>query len=94
MDQLLCASLSHTDYWYEVGMLKVSAYMTTWYYLLEEYLLGKIMIRFKRNLVKNQTLLDFVQRRRKDIKKKRNKLTEIPRSIIWQDIVLHFIEKL
>ena len=52
------------------------------------------MIRFKRNLVKNQTLLDFVQRRRKDIKKKRNKLTEIPRSIIWQDIVLHFIEKL
>ena len=23
MDQLLCASLSHTHYWYEVGMLKV-----------------------------------------------------------------------
>ena len=25
MDQLLCASLSHTHYWYEVGMLKVPA---------------------------------------------------------------------
>ena len=23
MDQLICASLSHTDYWYEVGILKV-----------------------------------------------------------------------
>ena len=26
MDQLICASLSHTHYWYEVGMLKVLAY--------------------------------------------------------------------
>ena len=25
MVQLICASLSHTYYWYEVGMLKVSA---------------------------------------------------------------------
>ena len=25
MDQLMCPSLSHTHYWYEVGMLKVSA---------------------------------------------------------------------
>ena len=25
MDQLIFASLSHTHYWYEVGMLKVSA---------------------------------------------------------------------
>ena len=25
MDQLICASLSHTHYWYEVGMLKVLA---------------------------------------------------------------------
>ena len=23
MDQLICASLSHTHYWYEVGMLKI-----------------------------------------------------------------------
>ena len=23
MDQLICASLSHTHYWYEVGMFKV-----------------------------------------------------------------------
>ena len=26
MDQLICASLSHTDYWYEVGILKVAIY--------------------------------------------------------------------
>ena len=26
MDQLICASRSHTHYWYEVGMLKVPAY--------------------------------------------------------------------
>ena len=26
MNQLICASLSHTHYWYEVGMLKVPAY--------------------------------------------------------------------
>ena len=25
MDQLICASLSHTHYWYEVCMLKISA---------------------------------------------------------------------
>ena len=25
MDELICASLSHTHYWYEVGMLKVPA---------------------------------------------------------------------
>ena len=25
MDQLICASLSHTHYWYEVGILKVPA---------------------------------------------------------------------
>ena len=25
MDQLICASLSHTHYWYEVGMLKTPA---------------------------------------------------------------------
>ena len=28
MDQLICASLSHTHYWYEVGMLKVLANTT------------------------------------------------------------------
>ena len=27
MDQLICASLSHTHYWYEVGLLKASAYV-------------------------------------------------------------------
>ena len=25
MDQIICASLSHTHFWYEVGMLKVPA---------------------------------------------------------------------
>ena len=29
MDQLIFASLSHTHYWYEVGMLKVPAYILT-----------------------------------------------------------------
>ena len=29
MDQLLCASLSHTRYWYEVGMFKVPAVCAT-----------------------------------------------------------------
>ena len=29
MDQVICASLSHTHYWYEVGMLKVPAKYTT-----------------------------------------------------------------
>ena len=29
MDQLIFASLSHTHYWYEVGMLKVPAYRAT-----------------------------------------------------------------
>ena len=28
MDQLICASLSHTHFWYEVGMLKVPAMCT------------------------------------------------------------------
>ena len=27
MDQLICDSLSHTHYWYEVGMLKVPWYV-------------------------------------------------------------------
>ena len=26
MDRIICASLSHTHYWYEVGMLKVPAF--------------------------------------------------------------------
>ena len=29
MDQVICASLSHTHYWYEMGMLKVPAKYTT-----------------------------------------------------------------
>ena len=31
MDQLIFASLSHTHYWYEVGMLKVPAVRQHWY---------------------------------------------------------------
>ena len=30
MDQLICASLSHTHYWYEVGMFKVPAAVLDW----------------------------------------------------------------
>ena len=29
LDQLICASLSHTHYWYEVGLLKVVLYVWT-----------------------------------------------------------------
>ena len=32
IDQLICASLSHTHYWFEVGMLKVPAAITIHYY--------------------------------------------------------------
>ena len=28
MDQLICAYLSHSHFWYEVGMLKVPAYLS------------------------------------------------------------------
>ena len=30
MDQLICESLSHTHYWYEVGMLKIPAIYDVW----------------------------------------------------------------
>ena len=30
MDQLICASLSHTHYWYEVGMLEVPVEVLEW----------------------------------------------------------------
>ena len=33
MDQLIFASLSHTHYWYEVGMLKVPANVFGWFWL-------------------------------------------------------------
>ena len=29
MDQLICATISHTHYWYEVGMLKVRNCVTS-----------------------------------------------------------------
>ena len=32
MDQLICASLSHTNYWFEVGMLKVPALCNIYMY--------------------------------------------------------------
>ena len=39
MDQLICASLSHTHYWYEVGMLKVGIIvcMYVWSSHIAEY---------------------------------------------------------
>ena len=36
MDQLIFASLSHTHYWYEVGMLKVPAVILHIYILVQE----------------------------------------------------------
>ena len=30
MDQFICASLSHTHYWYEAGMLKVRGHEDYW----------------------------------------------------------------
>ena len=41
MDQLIFASLSHTHYWYEVGMLKVPATMTRQSPLRETVMFGK-----------------------------------------------------
>ena len=35
MDQLICAFLSHTHYWYDVGMLKVPAYTNTTAFVLD-----------------------------------------------------------
>ena len=42
MDQLICASLSHTHYWYEVGMLKVPAIMRSNSLLIEQYYFNTI----------------------------------------------------
>ena len=43
MDQIIFASLSHTHYWYEVGMLKVPACMK--YILLIKVLLLAIIVK-------------------------------------------------
>ena len=37
MDQLICASLSHTHYWYEVGKLQVPASMSLSGYFERKY---------------------------------------------------------
>ena len=44
MDQLICAFLSHTHYWYEVGMLKVPAHNI--YPWLEELHLVRPLIQY------------------------------------------------
>ena len=38
MDQLICASLSHTHDWYEVGMLKVVLATVIWSHMVLEKL--------------------------------------------------------
>ena len=43
MDQVICASLSRTHYWYEVGMLKIPAYYT-YYGVYSEDSRNKILI--------------------------------------------------
>ena len=40
MDQFICASLSHTHHWYEVGMLKVPA--CRWPYLIDQHPLSPV----------------------------------------------------
>ena len=45
MDQLIFASLSHTHYWYEVGMLKVPAVI-----LIHIYILVQEMNRVQRSI--------------------------------------------
>ena len=42
MDQLICASLSHSHYWYEVGMLKVPI-IVTWVHHPISYYLGTLI---------------------------------------------------
>ena len=37
VDQLICASLSHTHYWYEADMLKVPAYIYIYIYNIYHY---------------------------------------------------------
>ena len=41
MDQLICASISHTHYWYEVGMLKVPR-RCCWPYLIGQHPLSPV----------------------------------------------------
>ena len=46
MDQFVCASLSHTHYWYEVGMLKVPSNLPLWLCLTEETNAGTTLILY------------------------------------------------
>ena len=48
MDQLICTSLSHTHYWYEVGMLKVPAkYITLINALGESFILSVVQSPYR-----------------------------------------------
>ena len=47
MDQLICASLSHTHYWYEVGMLKVPVLYCTVYLVLFTVFLAVYRISYR-----------------------------------------------
>ena len=48
MDQLIFASLSHTHYWYEVGMLKVPAYIHTSIYVRTNIHIYKEELRYSK----------------------------------------------
>ena len=52
MDQFIFASLSHTHYWYEVGMLKVPTY----YLQLILFLIGPIDLLISRTVSQDQIL--------------------------------------
>ena len=55
MDQLICASLSHTHCWYEVGMLKVPA-LCIRRYLRELHDEPKLMLSLKIRMVKAEAI--------------------------------------
>ena len=50
MDQLIFASLSYTHYWYEVGMLKVTAAFYHIYYII--------------NVIVQQTTIKYLARKK------------------------------
>ena len=52
MDQFICASLSHTHYWYKVGMLKVP----TTVHIEEQYVDDKKSLKNNLNLLSIHTV--------------------------------------
>ena len=62
MDQLICASLSHTHYWYEVGMLKVPAFNAV-YIMLLLVVLYSTSVRGSQSTINNQSIILLTRER-------------------------------